>query len=699
MNQNLKLSTCFLAISAVLHPVAFAQSNAEEDAAGIERITVTSDFRQLSEAELPASTSIVSAADIEQRQAFFLDEILNVAPNVNFNSGAGRGRFVQIRGIGERSQFSEPLNPSVAFFVDDLEFSGTVGIGTLFDVQQVEILKGPQGTAFGSSALAGLIKIKTVEADGVESGKVSATFAEQNTYNLAAAYGNAINEQWNFRAAVQQNKSDGFIKNTFLNREDTDNIDELSSRLKLRYEANDDLTVDFALHYFDIDNGYDAFSLDNTRETLSDEPGFDRQETVAFSTKIDWNLGAARLIGVLGTSDSDLEYGYDEDWTYDGFSPPDSYSSTDHYFRTRDTDTLDVKLVSNEPVNLSGIVMDWVVGAFYKNTDESLLRQYTFADADFTSDYELENLAIYGEIYPKLTDKLTLTLGLRVEDASIDYSDITGFAGSEDETFVGGRAVVDYQMTDDHLVYFSVNRGYKLGGFNTDPRVPQDAIFFDGETNWNYETGVKQYFDDNRAYVGFSLFYMERENTHISDFVVEAIDDTGAVSFVDVIANADIGTNYGAEIETTYQATDDLEIFTNIGLLKAKFEGYTNAKGEFIAEQDQAQAPDYTFNMGFNLDLTQHWRMTVQADGKSNFRFSDGHDVESDSYILWHFNVNRQWEDIKFSVWGQNLFDKDYFVRGFGGFSNDPRDGFANPQPYLQFGNGRQLGVTVDLEF
>lgn len=695
MNTFFKTSLVSLAVAASTGPSAWAQ-DADLLSKSIEHIVITSDFRGLTENELPASASILSAKDIEQRQAQFLSEMLDSAPNVNFNSGAGRARYVQIRGIGERSQFTEPYNPSVGFFVDDLDFSGTMAIATLFDVEQVEVLKGPQGTAFGSSSMAGVVKLKTVDPDGVESGKASVSVAQKDSYNLAAAYGNAINEQWQFRTAVQQYVSDGYVRNDYLDRDDTDNIDEFSSRLKVRYLPTDDITVDFALHYYDVDNGYDAFSLDNIRTTISDEPGFDRQETLALSTKLRWQMDAVTLEATLGSSDSDMDYGYDEDWTYVGFHPWE-YSSTDYYFRERDTDSLDLRLMSAEALNMGGIEADWVVGVYFKSTDETLLREYTY-DADFNSDYALKNKAVYGEIYPQLSDKVTLTLGLRLEEASLKYSDNRDFADTEDDTFVGGRLVLDYQMSSDLLSYVSVNRGYKLGGFNADPRVSPENIYFEGEYTWNYEIGAKQYFEDT-AYVGFSIFYMDRKNTQVSDFLVMPNDDTGAVSFVDIIKNADIGKNFGLELESYYRLTDNFEIFSNIGLLDASFEGYSNAKGELIVEQDQAQSPSYMFNIGFNLDFADAWRFTVEADGKASYRFSDGHDVESGDYTLWHFNLNRDWQDWTLSIWGKNIFNKEVFVRGFGGFSNDPRDFYETPEPYLQFGNGRQLGVTVDYRF
>ena len=165
----------------------------------IERITVSSDFRQQELMFIPASATILSDTQIESRQAQHLEDILNVGANINFASGASRGRFIQIRGIGERSQFSEPSNPSVGFLVDDFDFSGIAGVGTLFDVEQVEILRGPQATEFGASAMAGVIKVKTVDAGPEQSGKLSFSLAEQNTWSLGGAYGNAITDNLFYR--------------------------------------------------------------------------------------------------------------------------------------------------------------------------------------------------------------------------------------------------------------------------------------------------------------------------------------------------------------------------------------------------------------------------------------------------------------------------------------------------------------------
>src|SRR5690606_30886578 len=106
-------------------------------------------------------------------------------------------------------------------------------------------------------------------------GKLSATLANYNSRQLAAQYSNSVNSQLGYSVALEQQNSDGFIDNAFLNRDDTNNIDEFTGRFKLSYQAMDTLALQLVTHFVDQDNGYDAFSLDRNRTTLSDEPGQD----------------------------------------------------------------------------------------------------------------------------------------------------------------------------------------------------------------------------------------------------------------------------------------------------------------------------------------------------------------------------------------------------------------------------------------
>ncbi|MEH6558908.1 MAG: TonB-dependent receptor plug domain-containing protein [Oceanicoccus sp.] len=123
----------------------------------------------------------MTADDINSRSAQHLEQMLALAPNVNFSGGSSRTRYIQIRGIGERSQFSSPINPSVGTIIDDVDFSG-IGIArTLFDVERVEILHGPQGTRYGANALAGIVAITSTAPSEDFNGYVESTLGNYDT--------------------------------------------------------------------------------------------------------------------------------------------------------------------------------------------------------------------------------------------------------------------------------------------------------------------------------------------------------------------------------------------------------------------------------------------------------------------------------------------------------------------------------------
>ncbi len=225
-----RISYLSLAILAALSTTASANS-AEENAASeqaVERILVQGDFRQQQLQKLPGSILVLSQQDISRQNAQHLDDLLQQAANVNFSAGASRGRFLQIRGIGERSEFVDSINPSVGVLIDGIDYSA-LGVSSLADVQQVEIFRGPEATRFGANAMAGMLNLTSNAPSFEGEGQLSTTLANYDSYQLSGAYSNAINQQWAYRVAADHQSSDGFIDNSFLNRDDTNNIDETYS--------------------------------------------------------------------------------------------------------------------------------------------------------------------------------------------------------------------------------------------------------------------------------------------------------------------------------------------------------------------------------------------------------------------------------------------------------------------------------------
>ena len=682
---------------------AYAQStdvqnidDADASTHDIERILVSGDFREVTLDQLSASATILNQARLSSRQPSHIDSVLNSVPNVNFSAGASRGRFIQIRGIGERSQFAEPINPSVSFIVDEFDFSGLAAAGLIFDTQQLDVYRGPQATLYGTGALAGAVKLSSNKV-GSESPKyVEARLGSKDSYRVEAAAGDDINTDWGYRVALVHNRSDGFVENTYLNRDDTNNIDETAMRLSVEGNADERTTLAFTYRWYDIDNGYDAFSLDNDNKTLSDEPGFDEHQTHAVSARSTTRTHAGDFILIATHASHNIAYGYDEDWTYTGFHPW-GYTSFDAYYREVETQTGEVRFVSSENAALLNGKTDWTIGAFYKGSEEALLRQYTYLDGDFRSEYTPTTTAIYGQTDTRLSDNLTLVAGLRLENYDFDYADNDGLTRAFDTTMVGGKLALQYTQ-NDHFYYASVSRGFKGAGFNTDSRVSDEQRFYDEEYNWNYEVGVKGPLLSDVLIARAAIFYMDRTDTQISDFDVITRDD-GTAGFVDIIDNADLGTNKGAELELVWLALENWQLNASVGYLSATFEGYTLADGTQVNEQRQAQSPKWTANLYSEYLLTDSITWRVDVDYKDTYRFSDGHDVMAPSTTLVNSELlieNGPWQT---SLWIQNAFDRTYYTRGFGGFSNDPRDEYAFNEPYYQLGNGRQYGVTVKYEF
>ena len=712
--MNFNHSTTPLAYSVGLVVALASAATAAENA--IEEVVVTSQLREARQLDTPTSVSVLDAAAIETRGATNLEQLLNLAPNVNFSSGASRGRFVQIRGIGERSQFIDPVNPSVGLIIDGIDFTGLGLAASTLDMQQVEILRGPQGTVYGANALAGLISM-TSHAPSTESfARVAAEAARYGSQTLSAVTSGPVSEQLSYRFAVQNQQSDGYVQNRFLDRKDTNNIDETVARGKLRYQASDDLQLDFTLFYLDADNGYDAFSFDNSRITQSDQPGHDRQETLAGAVSAQWTGNALfNVNSVLSTASSDTEYGYDEDWSYVGFHPWE-YSSTDNYQRDRDNLSADVRLVSTDESQLFGGSTSWVAG-FYLRTEEEALER----NASFTSQFDTDNVALYGQLNTALGARFELISGLRLEQRRADYRDNLDVTNSNNENLWGGNFTLQFNADDNTLLYATLSRGYKAGGVNgyinsvveENAAIGPDAYLFDTESMLNYELGVKGDWLDSRLQAQVAAFYQDRKNVQAKQSIFNP--DPQNPSFDDYLANAAGGHSTGIEAEVNFQANEVLQLFATFGWLNAEFEDFVSnthvdARDD-SAEQalppvdldgrDLAHAPNYQYFTGAEYALTQNLVARLELEGKDDFYFSNSHNEKSTAYELVNARLTYRGDNWDLSLWGRNLTDEVIYTRGFyfsnqGG--NNPANGYA-PEAYYQLGEPRTAGISGSYTF
>ncbi|MGH8285698.1 MAG: TonB-dependent receptor plug domain-containing protein, partial [Steroidobacteraceae bacterium] len=127
----------------------------------LEEVVVTASLREQEASELPVSLTVLEGETLRRAGVQHFQDVLGLVPNLNWSAGSSRPRYFQIRGIGELEQYQGAPNPSVGFLIDDIDFSGIGMPATLFDVEQIEVLRGPQGTLYGANALAGMINVRT----------------------------------------------------------------------------------------------------------------------------------------------------------------------------------------------------------------------------------------------------------------------------------------------------------------------------------------------------------------------------------------------------------------------------------------------------------------------------------------------------------------------------------------------------------
>ena len=715
MRSRTLAAICLMAPVSLTVPAAAPAASSEQRP--LPEVVVTASLREGAAMQIPASLTIISEDAITAREARHLEEVLAAAPNVNFAAGTNRARYFQIRGMGERSQFVDPYFPSVGLLIDNVDFSGLGAAATLMDVRQVEVLRGPQGTRYGANALAGLINISTHEPSEDFSLRAQASLAQHGTQSLGLAVGGALNARVNARLAVERHESDGYIKNIHLGREDTNGRQEVTARARLAIEMHEDWDLGLILGKVDARNGYDAFSLDNSRRTRSDQPGEDSQDSSYAALKSVRRHPGFRTEIYLNAAQSDVVYGYDEDWAYAGFHP-DGYDSTDAYLRQRDSASAEMRFVSEEAGRVLNGSTDLLAGIYLLHSDEALARSYTYLPDGFRSHFGARSLALFFQMDTRLGAAWSAHLGARSERKETEYKDSASARFAQGQSLWGGRLALEWQPLASARLYAAIARGYKAGGYNSDASLPAPQRRYGDEQLLEYELGLKGRFAGGRLEVQAALFHDERrdQQARLHQALLRA---DGSTEFTEFFSNAAAGVNQGLEVSINWAATANLRLHASLGLLNAEFRDFVNdrepsedtgecdlgrlaadAAGRPLCRQDQggrdqAHAPRHSYSLGLAYESLA-WQASLSADGKGAFYFSDSHDVKSDASVLLNARVSYTSGAYTLSLWGRNLADEDSQLRGFR-FGNDPRKGYAT-EAYYQLGEPRIIGVSLAYE-
>lgn len=674
-----------------------------------DEVVVTTGFRPQSLADSVGSASIIDASLIEARGAEHLEAVLGTAANVTLTGGASRSRFIQIRGIGDLEQFVAPKHyPSIGLSIDGIDLGGNASAAMLFDVGQVEILRGPQGTRFGSSALAGQVALSSVAPSEVFDAYIDAGFGDYGQAVLGVAAGGALAENLSGRIAIRQHQGDGYLDNSTLGRDDTNAYEESTLRGRLRFTPSDAATLDLTAIRYQSNNGYDAFSLDHTRTTLSDQPGRDDLDLAALGLGGRFELGSGSAIeATLSWLDSSVDYGYDEDWSYVGLcdgtlcAPIDEFSNTDRYQRDRDDLSLDLRWLG-EGRSGAGRERHYVVGVYAQDREETLAREYY---GPFTSDYAADRLALYAQVEAGIADRLTLTVGYRFEQFDDRYVDSFAAASDSEDEYHSGELALRYALGSDSSLYGLVARGNKPGGVNTEagsvygllePRF-QDFVAprlrFGREALTNVEVGYQTSLIDGRLSLRAALFRMSRDDAQLESWLLQYVP----FLWVGLLDTAD-GDNHGLELDLDFAVTARWRLRGSLGLLETEVDALTSFDLDLddFARRDgieQAKSPSWQLWLGSVWTVGRDWQLALDVDAGDSERYGYYHDGRIPRATLVSGSVRRTLGATELTLWARNLLDENYAVHGLY-FGNDPRDGYL-PERYLQSGEPRLVGLSV----
>jgi outer membrane receptor protein involved in Fe transport len=660
----------------------------------LEEIIVTADLRGRSTLELPTSVTLLDDQQVRQLANQHFEELINVIPNLNWSGDGHRARYFQIRGVGELEQYQGAPNPSVGFLVDDIDLSGIGTVATLFDMERIEVLRGPQGSRYGANALGGLIYMRSTMPGSERNGRLQLSAGGDDAFSAGIAFGGAFDDADRalFRLSAQHYQSNGFRDNPYLSRNDTNDRDETTIRARMNFAVSETFAVNIAAFVSEVDNGYDAFAIDNSYTVLSDKPGKDAQDSFGTSLRLEWfALPVGTLTSISAIADSDIEFSFDADWGNDDAWSPILYDFISANDRKRRTLSQEFRLAST-----AGGQSSWLLGLYALRLEDDLqtLNQgeyfdpgISFADSvndSFGSEYEATNLALFGQYERAVTDATRLSFGLRIERRTTDYSDSLALTTSPSDSMAGGELGISHDHTDGLTSYVTVSRGYKAGGFNIG-LVPPDKRQFGKEALWNFEAGIKSLQAGGKLALNVSLFHNIREDQQVrSSF---QLDPNNPASFGFITQNVPRGSATGLELDVRWLAGDSLELYANLGLIETELGGF---------DREQAHAPRYTFAAGGHYRHVSGWFARLDVSAKDDFFFDVSHDEKSQSYALANARIGYEADSWTAHLWVRNLFDEDYAVRGFF-FGNEPPN-FA-PTLYTRFGDPRQAGISLEKRF
>ncbi|MBW2941346.1 TonB-dependent receptor [Zhongshania aquimaris] len=731
---NIALLTAVTGLSLSATP-AYSQDDTKYT---IEEVIVTAQKRQESLQDVGASITAVTSEKLNDYQVVNVLDLESFSPNVSIGTDFGTAKIF-IRGIGLVSNFFG-IDPSVALHVDGVVVSpGQAQLGVFYDLERVEVLRGPQGSLYGRNSTGGSINLITNKPTEETTGYIHTTLGNYSLITTEAAIGGTIiDNKLLGRIALKANKREGYGENELF-ATDIDDANQLSGRIQLEYRAADNLNMllsgsrqreddnAYVLHFIETDGtnnpatlppiGSTGLTADNPRNIRSNyAPAFNIRNSDAYNATINWDIDD-QLAATSITAHR----------TFDSVNIQDMDASLIpglNVYNARETESFSQEF----QLHFSGDKTDGLVGAYYYkeklNANSPLgldpvgVNGPPDAIVRVKGVMDVEASALFANFNFFLSEAWSLTLGGRYSVEERKKSDqfttpggTIPFADDGDWNDFTVDIGVEYQPVEDINLYAKFSQGFKSGAAN----LGQISAFVDPEEVDAFEVGVKGLFLDRTLSLSAAAFVYDFTNMQLG----KTTPAPGG-AFGSKLENAGESEIMGAEVELSWVASRDLRINAQLGYLDTEIKEFTsvneldpcaggtagcdpNDSSTFITQQfagnELVQAPELTANINgeydFNLESGDIISVNVGAYHRSRIYFSAFNTDNMSENAITTYNANVKFrhrdEKLSLSIWAKNITDEEYYTSKFAVSTSYSIMGtLAPPSTY---------GVTVNYDF
>ncbi len=728
-----------LAIGCILlAPAAWAQESvpteAASDATTLDKITVTARKREETIQEVPIAVTAFTPETLDKLNIQGLADLDAQVPNLTIYAARGSSSTATayIRGIGQ----ADPLwgvDPGVGIYLDDVYIARPQGaLLDVFDVGRIEVLRGPQGTLYGKNTIGGAIKYISRALPTETEGFAQLTVGNYNQLDAKAALGGSIggpDSGLRARVSVASMNRDGFGTN-LLNDQEVSDKEINAARFQLGAYAGDDLDFQFALDWLDDQSGVRSAKmlapnplapayppLDDRYDIRSGMPNVNDTVMKGASATVNWRPNDNWVFKyVIAKRESDTETNIDFDTT-----PLKLVDVRAFYSDSQVTNELQANYDAGGRArgvmglySFNGDAGGHVLNHFFNPLAPVALTNPLYGDTQGV--VNTKSFAAYADWTFDLTDRLKLDVGVRYTDEdkhaialnrfylTPTYETSWGTAANFDKTVnfknTSPKVSLDYEITDDIMIYGLASRGFKSGGYNiraNTTAVPRSGEPFDDEQVDSYEIGSKMAFFDQKLFLNLAAFHNVYKDIQLSVFTSYTLPN-GSQSFFGDFTNAGKGTVNGAEVEYQWLPNEHWLISGNLAWLDAKYDEFITSGVNVADSQRFTNAPE------FSGALNVEWRTPLANGGNLSARVGYSYQsevwpttdlspfIKQEGYglvgagVIW--KVNDSWQ---LSLQGSNLADEEYRTTGYNIAAYGVLTGFYGPP--------RQYSLTARYDF